>query len=192
MAGREFVGDSVKELFADVVSAERFIDWKRTFPSAADFLRDYVLGEIFWRKAIGRPTSAMLRDGVHLDASHEIWLLVPVDGQPTWERINLPVAASWWDGNDDEEYWRVPFLVGPVESGITNNPDPENFLFTHIVPSLNPAVRWTRPLGAIPGVKSFKPASAVFVKPEGAVSISFEIVVTPFVFFDEGGVVIKP
>ena len=128
--------DSLKVLFSDIVSANRFRKWKASTEGGAGLFSQYALGEIFWKKSIGRPKTVLLRDGFSIDASHEIWELVPVGSAAAWERLLAPCAASWWDGKDDNDYWRVPFMIGKIPSGRTLDNDPLHFLYAHIVPSL--------------------------------------------------------
>ena len=176
----DFVSDSLNVLYSDVVSSNRFRNWKATDPSAAGIFSEYALGEIFWKKSIGRPRSVPLRDGFTIAASHEMWLLNSVNGAPpTWERKNQPCASSWWDGKDDSDYWRVPFLIGRIPSGRTNDNNPQHFLYTHIVPSLDRSIAWSMPggvagIGAL-GFQDPSPTSAHFIKEEGAVHLSFEV-----------------
>ena len=133
--------DGLRALLSDVVSADRFRHWKTTDASGAGFFSEHAFGEIFWEKSIGRPSTVSLRDGFTIDASREEWVLVPVNGAAvTWKRLELPCAASWWDGKDDSDYWRVPFMIGKIPSGRTHDNRPEHFLHTHIVPSLNRSV----------------------------------------------------
>jgi hypothetical protein len=191
----EIAKDSLKVLFSDVVSANRFRQWKTSDSGGAGLFSQYALGEIFWKKAIGRPSTALLRDGFSIDASYEVWVLLPVEGGAAWERLLTPCIASWWDGKNDNEYWRVPFMVGKIPSGRTLDNDPLHSLYTHITPSLQRNVPWTSGgrfgVGSL-GIRTIEPHAAVFVKEEGAVNLSFEVVLKSPFTFDRDGVAAGP
>lgn len=149
-------------------------------PVEIEALDNYAAGEIFWSKAVGRPETNTLSEGFNLEASQETWLpkAVPPDGIK-WERLPLPRNVTWWDGREDEDYWRVNFWVASLERGETT--DPRYNLYTYILPTLVRTVRWTYPGGrfgiASQGRKTLEPPGAHFVKRLGVVRPAFEVVI---------------
>jgi hypothetical protein len=144
---------------------------------------NYADGEIFWSKAIGRPETATLSEGFKLEAFQEIWFykipVLPDDPDP-FERKPWPRTITWWDGQDDDEYWRIEYLAGDLVVG-KHPTNPEFDLYTHIHPTLIRTVPWTYPGGrfgiASNGSKELEPPGAHFVKTVGVVRPKFEVVV---------------
>jgi len=174
--------DSLQSLFSHPVSAERFKSWRTDLvPDIGRLLSGYGLGEIFWKKSLGRPKTASLSQAFTVEAWRDEEILVgDVGGAAHWQLLRVPYAASWWDGKDDAEHWRVPYMIpsmapGEATDGVHNE-------YTHIVPHMVPGVRWDGD-GAVVhariGFRAFHPQSAVFVKGPATSHFSFEVVLEP-------------
>ena len=131
--------------------------------------------------ALGRPTTASLSTAFTVEAwRDEARLVGDVGGAAHWQVLPVPSAPSWWDGKDDPEHWRVPYMIpnmapGKAVDGIHNE-------YTHIVPHLVPGVRWDSDGKGVHmriGFRTLHPHGAVFVKEAGASYFSFEVVVEP-------------
>jgi hypothetical protein len=177
-------------LYADALTPDHFRKW-RSGAAAVAVLNAYAVGEIRWRKSLGRPETMTLSEAFILEASQEQWMQVPSDpGTVKFDRMLTSRHASWWDGKDDDEHWRVAFLVGGLVSGQTV--DPANNLYTHIVPSLKGASPWTHPGGSVgistSGYRIVDPPGAHFVKGTEIVHLAFEVVIRPWWRFDSDGI----
>ena len=171
--------ESVSALFSDIISAERFKIWRAKSPTLV--LKSYVLGEIFWRKSLGRPDTQKLSDAFTVEAWHEQFELYGLSGSlPEWQPMTVPNYPSWWDGKEDSEYWRVAYLVPDVPSGASNDNREEHFGHAHIVPHLKTGVRWKGPDGKLifgsGARRGFEPPAVVFVKTDESAHFSFEVV----------------
>ena len=183
--------NALKTLFSDVVSAERFRNWKASDAGVAGMLSTYTMGEIYWRKAIGRPHTASLSEGFVIEAWRDEMILVgQVGGAAHWQPVKSPYFPSWWDGKDDGEYWRVPFMIPNLKDGRSS--DGAHDEYTHIEPHFRENVWWRVPGGRFgigsAGHRAFEPDKAVFVKLAGAVHLCFEVVTQALVTIDRHGV----
>jgi hypothetical protein len=183
--------DALNVLYGDVVTPDRFREWKRSEVSSVALLDNYAVGEIHRVKSLGRPDTTTLSEGFAFEASQEQWVQTQtVPGTIKFERFPIPRRVSWWDGKSDDERWRVAFLLGGLVAGQTV--DPEYNLYTHILPSLQRSVQWSNPGGefgvATTGYRTIDPPAAHFVKNPGIVHVSFEVVLRPFWSFDRDGV----
>ena len=131
---------AAEKLFKGPISAGRFREWVRNDSAGLGF-KTYAFGEIFWDKAIGRPQTASLSEGFTIEAWHdEKFLAGQIGGAAAWTTVRAPHYPSWWDGHDDDKFWRVSFMVpdlhdGRVTDGIHNR-------LTYIVPRLVGDVSW--------------------------------------------------
>ena len=176
---------AVGKLFSGALSSNCFEKWRAgLIGDLAEILDRYAFGEIFWRKALGRPHTPSLSEGFEIEAWHDEWVLVGTPGGAAhWQVLQAPYSPSWWDGQSDDEYWRVSFLVPNLVQG--HSIDGEHDEHTHVVPSIRRAVWWTchgGPFGvAAAGMRKLEPPAAIFVKGEGGVHLSFEVVVSLFI-----------
>jgi hypothetical protein len=169
--------DSLRVLHSDVVTPKRFEQWKQDHQHLSNTLDDCVTGEIFWRKAMGRPNKPNLSDGVQLSSWTNQQQQMTCGGENVLRWISTPHLLNWQDGNDDGEYWRVIYLISGVWTSGNN---------TFIVPELVKNVPWTVPSNAHgignAGIRVYEPRYVEFIKKmSGIVYYSFEIVPTLFV-----------
>lgn len=164
--------DSLGQLLDGVLSADRFKKWRASIVGgSAKILGRYAFGEIFWKKALGRPNTANLSDGFEIDAKHfEVFSNYAPGGVVYPVSFDLPYFASWWDGKDDDDHWRISFMVPNMIAG-----EP-----TQITPRLKTRIAWLVPggrLGIRPGeFRTRNPHFAAFVKKEGPVYFQFEVI----------------
>jgi len=172
--------DSLGVLYSDVVTTKRFKHWKEDHRPIANMMDDCIFGEIFWRKAMGRPKTANLSSGVRVDSWRTTRILNGTPSGVTSIWLNVPHSPSWWDGKDDGEYWRVNYLISHIPDGHRHDPVFGDFEeTTFIVPQFE-NVPWDVPGGKLgignAGMRVFEPRDAAFVKTPGAAHVSFEIV----------------
>jgi hypothetical protein len=179
---QDLVRESANRLIGGVVSADRFRKWRANLDhGVASTLNRYAFGEIFWRKGLGRPNTVHLSDGFVIDAWHEQMVLVGSIGGPAhWQPLRVPYTPSWWDGKDDDEHWRVTYMIPDLLRGETADGLTEHFEHTHIAPRLKREVPWTIPGGRFgighAGLRTLAPPAVVFVKKEASAHFSFEVV----------------
>ncbi len=169
-------------LFSDVVSVDRFMKWKVDVVRGVDnTLSQYAFGEIFWKKALGRPNASRLSEGFTVEAWRtEMVLVGDVGGAAHWQPVRVPYLPSWWDGKDDGAYWRVVYMVPNLPVGESSDGLPEHSTYTHILPHLRHDIGWEIPGGRFgigsAGLRGLVPPEVVFVKKEAPVHFSFEVV----------------
>lgn len=174
--------ESMGVLISDAMTKDKFVKWRNDLAeSAGRILGRYAFGEIFWRKSLGRPTSARLSDAFTIEAWRDDPQLVGhIGGAAEWIPLRFPYSPSLWDGKDDGEYWRVAYSIANLANGETMDGNPEHFTHTHIVPHFAKGVAWDAPGGLqarlMVGMKTFEPSGVSFVKTDGPVHFSFEIV----------------
>ncbi|MFL6846729.1 MAG: hypothetical protein ACJ8ER_17830 [Allosphingosinicella sp.] len=181
---------ALKHLFDGVLSPERFSSWKAELGGTIETLRTYAFGEIFWRKSIGRPHTPALADGFTIEAmTDESIFVVDADGSSHWQPWQLHYQPSWWDGKDDDEFWRVGFIVPDIQDG--RAVDGIHNRSTAVLPRLLNDVWWIGPEGAPDIVTSLQRMIvgdwAVFVKGDTSVHLSFEVMVKSLTVFDSRG-----
>lgn len=159
---------------------------------ADDAYQNSVVGEIYWRKSMGRPKNLPLSDAftitswsdyVHsLDSAHPTQLVAD---------ITQPHIVKLWDGPSDDTFWRVSFHISGVIPGhVAGNPDIgilpyDNF--TYIVPTFND-VPWqgaepttaATPTSFAQPYRVFAPYEIQFVKAPGPDVRSIQIVKSRF------------
>jgi hypothetical protein len=115
----------------------------------ADVLDKCILGEIYWRKSMGRPSTQKLCEAFSL----EVWTDEPIARDPlnrsgTTETFHHQRMTKIWDGIDDAEFWRVSFQVAEVDPGhveITLDIGQDSYdNITYIVPGFK-NVSWNGP-----------------------------------------------
>lgn len=137
-------------------------------------------GEIFWRKALGRPDTTTLSEGFEIKACYDKWTTVGAPGSGSGVDIALPTpyGVSWWDGPSDNEYYRIWFIIPNLHDGRAN--DPKWNSYTHVMPVIRREVRWTVPGGLFGsgsvGVRRLEPQATAFVFGKDPVRLSFEVV----------------
>ena len=177
--------ESVRTLFSEVLSPNRFKKWRaRVAPDAAALLSQYAFGEIFWKKSLGRPNTTKLSEAVTVEAWQDEEALVgDIGGGAHWVTFRNPRFPSWWDGKDDGRYWRVSYMVPNLSVQVTVDGLPTHFRHTYIVPHLKPDTSWNIPSGksviANTGFRTLEPPRVVFVKTEKSAHFSFEVVRKP-------------
>lgn len=181
------IARDVSHLLSDTISADRFRDWRMT--DVAPVLGDYVFGEIFWKKSIGRPNFDKLSDGFTIDAWHDEMVLVGTPGGAAhWITLPAPHQASWWDAPPDEDFWRISFMVPGLARG--KAVDGIHHQHSHIVPKLVKKVSWTIPGGeygiGAAGLKAIEPSGATFTGESGPLHLSFEVVLKSLFVFRDG------
>jgi hypothetical protein len=174
------VVESFKALFSDVVSHDRFEQWKEDYQQIAAVFDDYLFGEIFWRKAMGRPKTAKVSEGFLIQSWRNTKILAPKPSGLGTIWIKIPHSPIWWDGKDDAEYWRVPYLISAIPFGHRKDLVFGDFdEATFVVPGFSD-VPWEVPGGEFGighlGMRVFEPREAVFVKEKGSAHFSFEVV----------------
>ena len=171
--------DSLRVLFSDVVTRARFQHWKEGHQQVSNLVEAYVFGEIFWRKSLGRPKTTRLSEAVSVHSWRTTKIIngTPAGLAAVW--INVHHYPTWWDGKDDGDYWRVPYLISDIPDGQRHDPVFGNFdETTFIIPEFE-GVPWVAGGDfevANSGMRVFVPRDAVFVKESGATHVSFEIV----------------
>lgn len=174
--------ESLNGLISGVLSTDRFAKWKASVsPDVARVLNSYVFGEIFWRKTLGRPTSAKLADAFEIETwRDQIVLVGDIGGSAHWLPLHVPYFSSLWDGKDDDEYWRVSFMVPNVPSAAPHDGHLEDAEHTYITPQFNRQVAWKIPGGRYgignSGLRIFEPPGVAFVKTQAPAHFSFEVV----------------
>lgn len=174
MPNWDIARESLGVLVSEAITKKRFSRWKTSLAAeAGQTLGKYCFGEIFWRKRMGKPTSAALSDAFSLECWREEIVLVGNIGGPARETpIRAPYFRSLWDGKDDEDHWRVLFMIPNLAQDTT-----------YLVPHFNRDVPWTGsniPLGfELVGPKVFEPTGVVFEKDGSAAHFSFEVVRRP-------------
>lgn len=174
MPNWDIARESLGVLVSEALTPGRFRKWKTSLTvEAGQTLSKYGFGEIFWRKSLGKPTSAHLADAFTLECWREQIVLVGQIGGPARETpLRVPYAPSLWDGKDDDTHWRVLYMIPNLAKDIT-----------HLVPHFNRDVPWTGsnvPLGLeLIGPKALEPSGVTFEKEDGPVHFSFEVVRRP-------------
>ncbi|MGO4395232.1 hypothetical protein AB4Z46_28130 [Variovorax sp. M-6] len=171
---------SLGQLFSSPLTHDRFRRWKTEEQAFSNVFDDCVLGEIFWRKGMGRPMAAKLSDGFSIRSWRTTKMLVPTPAGLTSTWIKSPHVPRWWDGKDDASYWRVPYLISDIPFGHRKDLVFGDFdETTFVIPELED-LQWDVPGGAqgigFSGARVFEPRDAVFVKEHGSVHMSFEVV----------------
>lgn len=185
MKDLDMARESLGVLISDVVTKDRFVKWKEDLhESARETLGRYAFGEIFWRKSLGRPTSARLSDAFTIEAwRDDPQLGGDVGGAAKWFPVRLPYWPSLWDGKDDGEYWRVAYSIANLVNDHPAHGFSDQFTHTHIVPHFAKGVTWDAPGGLhvrlMVGLRTLDPSGVSFVKKDGAVHFSFEVVHRP-------------
>jgi hypothetical protein len=197
----ELVKKGIESLYSDILTPKRFVHWKNSDKNIIKVFDDYVFGEIFWRKSIGRPTTEKLRDAFIITAAIHSKIKVNKDekvGLKTW---TLELCPWWGDGKSDDEYWRVSYRIPNVTPGQHHH---EQHIgedwddLTWITPKFVKGVPWKVPGGKFGvgdiGVRVFEPAPpVVFMKEAGGPKyISFEVVMRAPLVFDSDGVAKNP
>jgi len=161
----ELVKKGIESLYSDILTPKRFVDWKNSDKDIIKLFDDYVFGEIFWRKSIGRPTTERLRDAFIItsethskmkDQDNNIVGLVPV---------TMEYSPWWGDGKSDDEYWRVSYRIPDIKPGqhhLEPNIGEDWDDLTWITPKFVKGVSWKVPGGEFGvagiGVRVFEPA----------------------------------
>lgn len=185
MKDLDMARESLGVLISDVVTKDRFVKWKEDLhESARETLGRYAFGEIFWRKSLGRPTSARLSDAFTIEAwRDDPQLGGDVGGAAKWFPVRLPYWPSLWDGKDDGEYWRVAYSIANLVNDHPAHGFSDQFTHTHIVPHFAKGVTWDAPGGLhvrlMVGLRTLDPSGVSFVKKDGPVHFSFEVVHRP-------------
>jgi hypothetical protein len=172
---------TVGPLFSSTFSHDRFLRWKAGNDEIADIFDKCILGEIYWRKSIGRPKtkSGTLAEGFSL----RVWTEQHFKIDKKWKLRNHFPAVKLWDAEDDAQFWRVGYLVSGVEPGhfpgnIDTNDPPYDDL-THIVPVFN-KVPWHGPPPPHEddylGFRVFLSYEIILVKEAGADHRSIQVV----------------
>jgi hypothetical protein len=186
--------DSLRVLYSEALNSDRFRRWRLTQEAAAKALADYVVGEIFWSKSIGRPNTSKLSAAFVIDSWRTTKIINGgIGGALHAEDINVPHVLTWWDGKDDGEHWRVNFLIPNVPFGHRKDPVFGDFdEVTFIVPTFAKGISWTVPgeqLGIHQiGPRTISPSTAALVKENGPVYISFDVIRQLLLSFDSSGV----
>src|SRR4051812_34924508 len=97
-------------LISSSLSHDQLSKWRNGNEDIAEISNEWIIGEIFWRKAIGRPNTLTLSAAFSISA----W----TDTDPQAEDSPLPYKprlVELWDAKDDGEFWRVAFRVLAVE-----------------------------------------------------------------------------
>lgn len=191
--GRVLVG--LSSLYGDVVSVDRFRRWKTEHEPIANALNNCVVGEIYWSKALGRPKTERLRDAFNVESWRTVRHIITKNGVQFEddEGNTLPHRSSWWDGQEDGEFWRVAYLISDVPNGHRVDPIFGTFEeYTFVVPTLVRGVGWDMPGGILAegayGPRVLRPHRAVFVKSDGVKQISFRLIADTLLGFDASGV----
>lgn len=180
----DLVRESVHDLFTNGASRGPFNRWRDSVnPGIATALSEYAFGEIFWKKHLGRPSTLKLSDGFTMEAWRDDVVLVgDIGASARWQPLRVPYQPSLWDGQDDDEHWRVSFMVPGLKAGASVDGLAEHSIYTHIVPHFQRAVSWTTDGGRfrlVPvGLRALDPPQVAFVKPQSLVHLIFEVVLT--------------
>jgi hypothetical protein len=89
------------------VHIEAVTEWTANIPE----LKDTIWGSIQWRKSLGRPAGRRPADGFSI--LHQSHPPGPYDAK-TGKFVDLPAPhnePTKWDGPEDDEYYRVTFMV---------------------------------------------------------------------------------
>jgi hypothetical protein len=172
---------SASVLFSSPITTDRFKSWAtKNTPDIAGLVNSYAFGEIFWKKALGRPNTAKLSDGFVFDAWHDQQSLDLKTGH--WIHYGVPYVVMLSDGKDDEDYWRVVYMVPRLAMGNAADGLREHDEYTHFVPGLAKGIAWSTPGGVFAsgfGFRTLSPHQAVFVKGDQAVHYNFEVILQP-------------
>jgi hypothetical protein len=175
------LGDIVTGSFA--MHVER---WKQRNVAIAHLFVDCIVGEIFWRKTLGRPKIANLAHGFVLMPWTWVHEAIPDEsGALALRPLATPLNYRLSSLADDEHFWRVGYVVEHVPIG----PHPFNTGFgayddwTDVVPDFAKGVPWEHPQGplidpVLQGFRTFTPLQCVVSKRPGPVQQDFEVITT--------------
>jgi len=170
---------AINELLDGALSSERFEKW-RARAKNTQTLSHWILGEIFWRKPLGRPRTPSLYEGFEIETSREQY-------EDTDRKTGIAIITNfpfpernikWWDTPSDSGHWRVLFRIQNAETGLHAGPNRSD-LNTSIRPHIRKDVSWMvtgiRPRSRA-GIRKLEPAFAKFVKGDEMEYRSFEVV----------------
>lgn len=188
----EITLDDLQVLISDVLNADRFRDWVKEHDGARQ-LADYVFGEIYWHKSIGKPNTDTLAKAFLITSWRTIRIIVGTPDGLKSEDVTLPHVPTWHDGKDDGEYWRVNYVITGVPFGHRKDPIFGNYdEITFIEPTFVNGITWSVPGGQFSihavGPRRIYPPSVAFVKEGGPVHISFQVTRQNLLTFDHSGI----
>lgn len=182
-------------IILDVLSVDHFRTWVKK-RNVARALGEFVFGEIYWHKSIGRPNSETLAEAFHIHSLRSGRIIVGTPEGLKAKDVNIPHEPSWFDGKDDDTYWRVNYLISGIPLGHRKDPIFGNYSeVTLIEPTFVKGVTWSVPGGPFSlqpvslGPRAIHPVSAAFVKEERPIYISFEVKRRSLLTFDSSGIV---
>ena len=107
------IGEEVTALFDKGLTKESYDLWIRSFATTGvyDVFSEVSFGTIEWRKELGRPFTATLAEGfdVQFWMYQDVGYWTPDGYREIW--LHTPVPVSTWDGQSDETFYRVHYLV---------------------------------------------------------------------------------
>jgi hypothetical protein len=99
------------------LTAERLAKWRKNALVSSDLFSSCVFGVIEWDKALGRPTTATLAAGFQIEAGRWDEVMVYTPMGVVFHKLKFLYSVSSWDGKDDDEKWRVYFIIDGLRSG---------------------------------------------------------------------------
>lgn len=113
------ITEEVKTLFDKGLTQASYDIWTRSFATADIYnvFSDVSFGTIEWRKELGRPSTSTLAEGfdVQFWMYQDVGYWTPEGYKETW--LHTPVPVSAWDGQSDETFYRVNYLVTGLAVG---------------------------------------------------------------------------
>jgi len=157
-------------------------NWHSGGYDVVDLASELIIGEIFWRKSIGRPRTSTLSEAFNVYA----WTVTDPKGKDS-PLPYVPRLVKLKDAKDDVQFWRVSYVVFGVEAGHHELPFDIPSMpvswddYTHVVPKFN-NVQWEGPVSSQSDIsvyrpyRVFVPFEIVFLKSPVADSQSIQIV----------------
>ncbi len=115
------IGTEVKALFEKGLTKQSYDLWTKSFANVDiyEVFADVAFGTIEWLRELGRPSTSTLAEGFEV----QFWLYqdvgywTPEGYRSIW--LHTPVPVSTWDGQSDEKFYRVNYLVTGLAVGRT-------------------------------------------------------------------------
>lgn len=113
------IGKALENLFEERLTKESYKVWTNSFASidVYNVFSNVSFGTIEWLRELGKPSTSTMAEGfdVQFWMYQEVGYWTPEGYRTIW--LHTPVPVSTWDGQSDENFFRVNYLVTGLAVG---------------------------------------------------------------------------